>query len=82
MKEKNHIIEALSKQDYILLNFQENNKNLSNEINNLNNEIIKLKNLKEKKTNTINKLKQKLKYQRTINEKLKLETVQSKVKIY
>ena len=72
-EEKNHIIEALSKQDYILLNFQENNKNLSNEINNLNNEIIKLKNLKEKKTNTINKLKQKLKYQRTINEKLKLK---------
>ena len=43
-QEKNHIIEALSKQDYILLNFQENNKNLENEIKNLNNEILKLKN--------------------------------------
>ena len=71
--EKNHILEALTKQDFILQNFQENNKNLNNEINNLNNEILKLKNLKEKKTFIINKLKQKLKYQRTINEKLKLK---------
>ena len=71
--EKNHILEALSKQNFILQNFQENNKNLTNEINNLTNEILKLKNLKEKKTFIINKLKQKLKYQRTINEKLKLK---------
>ena len=70
---KNHILEALSKQNFILQNFQENNKNLTNEINNLTNEILKLKNLKEKKTFIINKLKQKLKYQRTINEKLKLK---------
>ena len=71
--EKNHILEALSKQNFILQNFQENNKNLNIEINNLTNEILKLKNLKEKKTFIINKLKQKLKYQRTINEKLKLK---------
>ena len=62
--------EALSKQDYLILNFQENNQKMGEEINNLNEELEKLKKQKNEKNEFLNKLKQKLKLQHQINEKL------------
>ena len=55
--------EALSKQDYLILNFQENNQKMGEEINNLNEELEKLKKQKNEKNEFLNKLKQKLKLQ-------------------
>ena len=62
--------EALSKQDYIILNFQENYQKMTEDIKNLNGEIEKVTKIKNEKVETINKLKQKLKLQYQINEKL------------
>ena len=54
--------EALSKQDNMLINFQENCQKMEIEIFNLNDEIDKLQTQKEKKEDIYNKLKKKLKY--------------------
>ena len=62
--------EALSKQDNMLITFQENCQKMEIEIFNLNGEIEKLQNLKEKKEDMYNKLKKKLKLQKQLNEKL------------
>ena len=62
--------EALSKQDDMLLSFQENCQKMEIEIFNLNDEIHKLQILKEKKEDMFNKLKKKLKIQKQLNEKL------------
>ena len=62
--------EALSKQDNMLLSFQENCQKMEIEILNLNDEIDKLQILKEKKEDIYNKLKKKLKIQKQLNEKL------------
>ena len=62
--------EALSKQDNMLLSFQENCQKMEIEIFNLNDEIDKLQILKEKKEDIYNKLKKKLKIQKQLNEKL------------
>ena len=62
--------EELSKQDYLILNYQESNQKMGEEINNLNIEIEKLKKQKNEKIDILNKLKQKLKLQHQINEKL------------
>ena len=62
--------EALSKQDDMLLSFQENCQKMEIEIFNLNEEIDKLQTQKEKKEDIYNKLKKKLKIQKQLNEKL------------
>ena len=62
--------EALSKQDNMLLSFQENCQKMENEIFDLNEEIDKLQTIKDKKEDTFNKLKKKLKIQKQLNEKL------------
>ena len=62
--------EALSKQDNMLISFQENCQKMEIEILNLNDEIDKLQIQKGKKEDTYNKLKKKLKIQKQLNEKL------------
>ena len=62
--------EALSKQDNMLISFQENCQKMELEILNLNDEIDKLQNQKDKKEDIYNKLKKKLKIQKQLNEKL------------
>ena len=62
--------QALSKQDDMLLSFQENCQKMEMEIFNLNDEIDKLQRQKEKKEDTYSKLKKKLKIQKQLNEKL------------
>ena len=62
--------EALSKQDDILISFQENCQKMEIEIINLNDEIDKLQIQKDKKEDKYNKLKKKLKIQKQLNEKL------------
>ena len=62
--------EALSKQDDVLITFQENCQKMEVEILNLNDEIEKMHILKEKKEDMYNKLKKKLKLQNQLNEKL------------
>ena len=64
--------QALSKQDEMLLSFQENCQKMEMEILNLNGEIDKLQTQKNKKEDVYNKLKKKLKLQKQLNEKLKL----------
>ena len=66
----NVLKEALSKQDYIILNFQENYQKMTEEIKGLNEEIEKVTKVKNEKIDAITKLKQKLKLQYQINEKL------------
>lgn len=70
IQNSNRMKEALSKQDYIILNFQENYAKMTEEIKSLNNEIEGLNNNKNKKEDMISKLKQKLKFQHQVNEKL------------
>ena len=65
-----HMKEALSKQDNMLITFQENCKKMEIEICNLNDEIDKLQKQKDKKEDIYNKLKKKLKIQKQLNEKL------------
>ena len=79
IQDVNSMKNALSKQDFMIMNFQENNKKMIEAIQNLNIEIEKLKKQKNNKTEMINKLKQKLKYQHQINERLimKRENIQS-----
>ena len=62
--------EALSKQDNMLLSFQENCHKMEFEIFNLNEDIDKLQIIKNKKEDMYNKLKKKLKIQKQLNEKL------------
>ena len=64
--------QALTKQDEMLLSFQENCQKMELEILNLNNEIDKLQTQKSKKDDVYNKLKKKLKLQKQLNEKLTL----------
>ena len=73
VQDVNTMKDALSKQDFMIINFQENNQKMIEAIKDLNFEIEKLRRQKDNKVDMINKLKQKLKYQRTINEKLKLK---------
>lgn len=68
--EYNIMKEALSKQDYIILNFQENLTKKDEEIKTLTNHINTITKQKDDKTEIITKLKQKLKYQYQVNEKL------------
>ena len=79
IQDVNSMKNALSKQDFMIMNFQENNQKMLEAIQNLNIEIEKLKKQKDSKTEMINKLKQKLKYQHQINERLimKRENIQS-----
>ena len=70
VQDVNNIKDALSKQDFMLINFQENNQKMMEAIKDLNYEIEKLKRQKDNKVDMINKLKQKLKYQHQINERL------------
>ena len=62
--------QALSKKDYIILNFQENCQKMESEIQILNAEKEKLKNQNLKKEEMINKLKEKFDNQSKENEKL------------
>ena len=62
--------QALSKKDYIILNFQENCQKMESEIQLLNAEKEKLKNQNVKKEEMINKIKIKLENQAKENEKL------------
>ena len=62
--------QALTKQDNMLLSFQENCQKMEIEIFNLNEEIDKLQIIKDKKEDKYNKLKKKLKIQKQLNEKL------------
>ena len=62
--------QALSKQDNMLINFQENCARMELEMLNLNDQIDKLQIQKEKKEDKYNKLKKKLKFQKQLNEKL------------
>ena len=62
--------EALSKQENMLLSFQENCHKMEYEIFNLNEEIDKLQIIKDKKEDMYNKLKKKLKIQKQLHEKL------------
>ena len=62
--------EALSKQDNMLITFQENCARMELEMLNLNEQIDRLQMQKEKKEDKYNKLKKKLKYQKQLNEKL------------
>ena len=64
--------EALSKQDNMLITFQENCARMELEMLNLNDHIDRLQIQKEKKEDKYNKLKKKLKYQKQLNEKLKM----------
>ena len=64
--------QALTKQDEMLLSFQENCQKMELEILNLNDEIDKLQTQKSKKDDVYNKLKKKLKLQKQLNEKLTL----------
>ena len=64
--------EALSKQDNMLINFQENCARMELEMLNLNDQIDRLQIQKEKKEDKYNKLKKKLKFQKQLNEKLKM----------
>ena len=66
----NAMKQALSKQDEMLLSFQENCQKMELEILHLNEEIDKLQNQKNKKDDIYNKLKKKLKLQKQLNEKL------------
>ena len=68
----NAMKQALTKQDEMLLSFQENCQKMELEILNLNNEIDKLQTQKSKKDDVYNKLKKKLKLQKQLNEKLTL----------
>ena len=68
----NAMKQALTKQDEMLLSFQENCQKMELEILNLNNEIDKLQTQKTKKDDVYNKLKKKLKLQKQLNEKLTL----------
>jgi len=68
----NAMKQALSKQDEMLLSFQENCQKMELEILNLNEEIDKLQLQKNKKDDICNKLKKKLKLQKQLNEKLTL----------
>ena len=70
VQDVNNMKDALSKQDFMLINFQENNQKMMEAIKDLNYEIEKLKRQKDNKVDMINKLKQKLKYQHQINERL------------
>ena len=62
--------EALSKQENMLITFQENCQKMEIEIFNLNDEIDKLQTQKEKKEDIYTKLKKKLKIQKQLKEKL------------
>jgi len=62
--------QALTKQDDMLMTFQENCQKMEIEIFSLNDQIDKLQNQKEKKEDLYNKLKKKLKIQKQLNEKL------------
>jgi len=64
--------QALTKQDDMLMTFQENCQKMEIEIFSLNDQIDKLQNQKEKKEDMYNKLKKKLKIQKQLNEKLVL----------
>lgn len=64
--------EALNKQDMVILNFQENYSKMQEEIKSLIIEREKLSKAKNEKMEMISKLKQKLKLQYQINEKLVL----------
>ena len=68
----NAMKQALSKQDEMLLSFQENCQKMELEILHLNEEIDILQNQKNKKDDIYNKLKKKLKLQKQLNEKLTL----------
>ena len=70
VQDVNTMKDALSKQDFMIINFQENNQKMIEAIKDLNFEIEKLKRQKDNKTDMINKLKQKLKYHQQINERL------------
>ena len=62
--------EALSKQDNMLITFQENCTRMELEMLTLNDQIDRLQMQKEKKEDKYNKLKKKLKFQKQLNEKL------------
>ena len=64
--------EALSKQDNMLITFQENCARMELEMLDLNDQIDRLQIQKEKKEDKYNKLKKKLKFQKQLNEKLKM----------
>ena len=64
--------EALSKQDNMLITFQENCARMELEMLNLNDQIDRLQIQKEKKEDKYNKLKKKLKFQKQLNEKFKM----------
>ena len=70
IQDVNAMKQALSKQDEMLLSFQENCQKMELEILNLNEEIDKLQIQKNKKEDVCNKLKKKLKLQKQLNEKL------------
>ena len=70
IQDVNTMKDALSKQDFMIINFQENNQKMIEAIKDLNYEIEKLKRQKDNKVDMINKLKQKLKYHQQINERL------------
>ena len=70
VQDVNTMKDALSKQDFMIINFQENNQKMIEVIKDLHFEIEKLKRQKDNKVDMINKLKQKLKYHQQINERL------------
>ena len=70
IQDVNTMKDALSKQDFMIINFQENNQKMIEVIKDLHFEIEKLKRQKDNKVDMINKLKQKLKYHQQINERL------------
>ena len=72
IQDVNAMKQALTKQDEMLLSFQENCQKMELEILNLNEEIDKLQLQKNKKDDICNKLKKKLKLQKQLNEKLTL----------
>ena len=62
--------QALTKQDNMLMTFQESCQKMEAELFSLNDQIDKLQTQKEKKEDIYNKLKKKLKIQKQLNEKL------------